>query len=153
MKYSEKDSLEAISTKDVGQNKSALLIALNPFTLYVINISAFTRKGEGSSATVEELTDEGREYFHIQERSAQCLKLECKWKNPHEAQKSSACSERNRGNLGEVFVLIKCFRNTGCFRKCFKKIVQRHSGLFVWVLSESWCHLPALLFTVNVLWF
>ncbi|KAL9967588.1 hypothetical protein ACROYT_G025850 [Oculina patagonica] len=60
VKYSEKDSLEAINTKDVGQNKSVLLTALNPFTLYVINVSAFTRKGEGSPATVEELTDEGR---------------------------------------------------------------------------------------------
>jgi len=37
-----------------------------------------------------------------------------------------------------------CFRNTGCFRECFRKIV-RHSGLFVWVLSESWRHLRALL--------
>ena len=40
-----------------------------------------------------------------------------------------------------------CFRNTGCFRKCFRKIV-RHSGLFAWVLSESWRHLRALLLGV-----
>ena len=37
-----------------------------------------------------------------------------------------------------------CFRNTGCFRKCFR--VVRHLGLFVWVLSESWRHSRALLF-------
>ena len=52
---------------------------------------------------------------------------------PHEAQTTSAFSERNRGNLGEVFVSQKCFRNTGCLIECFTKIV-RHSGL---VLSES----------------
>ena len=40
-----------------------------------------------------------------------------------------------------------CFRNNGCFRKCFRKIV-RHSGLFAWVLSESWRHLRALLLGV-----
>ena len=38
--------------------------------------------------------------------------------------------ERTRGDLGEVFVSKMCFRNTGCFRKCFRKIVS-HSGLIV----------------------
>ena len=46
----------------MGQNDSAVLALLNPFTLYVINVSAFTSKGEGSHASVEILTDEGREY-------------------------------------------------------------------------------------------
>ena len=62
MKYSEKDSLQPTSTRDVGQNKSAVLTGLNPFTLYVINVSAFTSKGEGSHAIVDVSTDEGREY-------------------------------------------------------------------------------------------
>ena len=44
-----------------------------------------------------------------------------------------------------------CFRNTGCFRKCVKKIV-RHSGLFAWVLSESWRPLCALLLDLLVKW-
>ena len=48
---------------------------------------------------------------------------------PHEAHTTSAYSERTRGNLGEVFVLKMCFRNTGCFRKCPRNI-GRHSGLF-----------------------
>ena len=43
-----------------------------------------------------------------------------------------------------------CSRNTGCFRNCFRKIV-RHSGLFVWVLSESWRHLRALLLEVSTI--
>ena len=42
---------------------------------------------------------------------------------PHKAQTTSARSEKNRGNLCEVFVSKKCFRNTGCFRKYFRKIV------------------------------
>lgn len=54
--------MESVITKDVGQNDSAVLALLNPFTLYVINVSAFTSKGEGSHASVEILTDEGREY-------------------------------------------------------------------------------------------
>ena len=47
---------------DVGLNKSVTLFPLNPFILYVINVSAFTSKGEGGHITVMELTDEGREY-------------------------------------------------------------------------------------------
>ncbi len=46
--------------------------------------------------------------------------------NPHEAQTTSVCSERNKGNLGEGFVSNKCFGNTG-----------RHWSLFVCVLTES----------------
>ena len=42
-----------------------------------------------------------------------------------------------------------CFRNTGCFRKCFREIVC-HLGLFVWVLSESWRHSRALLLTMQL---
>ena len=41
----------------------------------------------------------------------------------------------------KVFVSKMCFRNTGCFKKCFRKIVRR-SG-FVWVMTS----LRALLFT------
>ena len=52
-------------------------------------------------------------------------KIECKQLYPHEAQTTSACSERNRRNLGEVFVSEKSFRNTGCFKKCFRKIVRQ----------------------------
>ena len=63
---------------------------------------------------------------------------------PDEAHTTPARSERTRGKLSKVFVWKMCFRNTGCFRKCFRKIV-RHSGLFVWVFSESWRHLRALL--------
>ena len=57
--------MEAKSTKInvAAQKKSVILKSLDPFTLYVINISAFTRKGEGSHASVEMLTDEGREYL------------------------------------------------------------------------------------------
>lgn len=63
VKYSEKDSLQPIRTRDVGPNIfSAVLTGLNPFTVYVINVSAFTIKGEGSRAIIEESTDEGREY-------------------------------------------------------------------------------------------
>ena len=62
MEYSAKFSLESVITKDVGQNDSAVLASLHPFTLYVINVSAFTSKGEGSHASVEILTDEGRKY-------------------------------------------------------------------------------------------
>ena len=50
---------------------------------------------------------------------------------PHEAHTTSAYSERTRGDLGEAFRSKMWFRNTGCFRKCFRKIV-RHSGLFVY---------------------
>ena len=45
-----------------GLKKSVILSPLNPFTLYVINVSAFTSKGEGKRVTVEEQTDEGGEY-------------------------------------------------------------------------------------------
>ena len=38
---------------------------------------------------------------------------------PDEAQTTSACYERNRGNPGEVLVSIKCFRNNGYFINCF----------------------------------
>ena len=65
VKYSAKYSLESVTTKDVGQNRSVVLSSLNPFTLYVINVSAFTSKGEGSHASVEQLTDEGRKYMCI----------------------------------------------------------------------------------------
>ena len=62
VKYSAKYSLDSVITNDVGQNNSVVLASLNPFTLYVINISAFTSKGEGSRGSVELLTDEGCEY-------------------------------------------------------------------------------------------
>jgi len=62
VKYSSKYSLESVITKDVGQNDTVVLTSLNPFTLYVINVSAFTSKGEGSHASVEQLTDEGRKF-------------------------------------------------------------------------------------------
>ena len=45
-----------------GLKKSVILSPLNPFTLYVINVSAFTSKGEGKRVTVQEQTDEGGEY-------------------------------------------------------------------------------------------
>lgn len=65
VKYSAKFSSESVITKDVGLNSSAVLASLNPFTLYVINVSAFTRKGEGSHASVELLTDEAREHTPV----------------------------------------------------------------------------------------
>ena len=54
--------MKSVITKDVGQNDSTVVALLNPFTLYVINVSAFTSKGEGSHASVEILSDQGREY-------------------------------------------------------------------------------------------
>ena len=55
---------------------------------------------------------------------------------PHKAHTTSAYSERTREDLGKVSISKMCFRRTGCFRKCFRKII-RPSGLFVRVLSES----------------
>ena len=65
IKYSAKYSVESVITKDVGQNDSSVLALLNPYTLYGINVSAFTSKGEGSHASVEILTDEGSEYIEL----------------------------------------------------------------------------------------
>lgn len=59
--YLEKDSSNPVITRDASQAESAVLSPLNPYTLYVINVSAFTRKGEGSRSAVLEQTDEGRE--------------------------------------------------------------------------------------------
>ena len=50
-----------------------------------------------------------------------------------------------------MFVSKMCFKNTGCFRESFRNIA-RHSGLFVWGLSESWRHLCALLLDLLVKW-
>ena len=63
------------------------------------------------------------------QRSARGLKSNVNDYALHEAQTTSACSQRSRRNLSEVFASNKCFRNTACFRKCSWKIV-RHSGLF-----------------------
>ena len=63
--YSAKLSLESVITKDVGQNDSAVLASLYPYTLYMINVSAFTSKGEGSHVSVEILTDEAGEYILV----------------------------------------------------------------------------------------
>ena len=56
------DSSGIIFIRKFGLKKSVILSPLNPFTLYVINVSAFTSKGEGKHVTVEEQTDEGGEY-------------------------------------------------------------------------------------------
>lgn len=56
------DSSGIIFIRKFGLKKSVILSPVNPFTLYVINVSAFTSKGEGKHVTVEEQTDEGGEY-------------------------------------------------------------------------------------------
>lgn len=56
------DSSGITFIRKFGLKKSVILSPLNPFTLYVINVSAFTSKGEGKRVTVEEQTDEGGEY-------------------------------------------------------------------------------------------
>ncbi|XP_068670555.1 receptor-type tyrosine-protein phosphatase F-like [Montipora foliosa] len=59
VRYARKDSVEQEVTRIIQRPKSIFLSSLNPYTVYVINVSAFTRKGEGIRNTVEEQTDEG----------------------------------------------------------------------------------------------
>ena len=49
--------------RSVGADtRSVILTSLKPFTLYVIQVSASTSKGESHTTAVMELTDEGREF-------------------------------------------------------------------------------------------
>ena len=62
VRYSEKDASKTEVRMNRPHVKSVVLSALNPFTLYIINVSAFTFKGEGSRSTVQEQTDEGSKW-------------------------------------------------------------------------------------------